>query len=336
MSAFENFSEPEHMTAEDAAAFWLVQRDRGVVLNDDSRFVTWLSASPSHLQAWDNALLLWEGFDGDADPLLDAMRHDALAARRPSGHGWKLGAIAASLAIVLIGGAVGWRIYGTGQQPGLPGPVVPADARATFVADGGAPATFALVDGSRVTLNANAAIAVRYSAQHRAVRLLRGQAFFQVVHDSARPFTTDAGGSVITDLGTDFDVLMHGRALSVTLVSGSVVVATGSGQGALHPGQRLDVAPGQPDRIVAADLNDVAAWRTVYIEFHDKPIEEAMAQINRYGGAPARIIDASVRGIRVSGRFRTGDPARFARALAEIYPLRIVSRPDGGVDIAKR
>jgi ferric-dicitrate binding protein FerR (iron transport regulator) len=40
--------------------------------------------------------------------------------------------------------------------------------------------------------------------------------------------------------------------------------------------------------------------------------------------------------MRVSGRFRAGDPSRFAGTLAEIYPLRIVDRPDGGVDITKR
>ena len=338
MNSSENLSGPVPVFADDAVAFWLVQRDQGVVLKDDARFVAWLSASSRHLQAWNEAVLLWEGFDNSTDPLLDAMRQDALTARRWSGQGLKLAAIAASVAILLVGGAVGWRIYRTGAEPGPVSPVISADAKPTFVADGASPATFALPDGSQITLNAKAAVAVRYSAQRRSVRLLRGQAFFHVIHDSARPFTTDAGGSVISDLGTDFDVLMQGPALSVTLVKGSIAVATqtGGGQNTLQPGQRLEVAPGRPDRIVAADLEEVAAWRTAYIEFHDEPLNKAIAQINQYGGAPARIIDPSVRAIRVSGRFRTGDPARFAKALAEIYPLRIVSRPDGGVDITKR
>jgi len=335
MSSFENLSGPERMTTDDAVAFWLIQRDQGVVPNDDPRFVAWLAASPENLAAWNRAVSLWKDFDDRSDPLLEAMRRDALTARRGSASVVKWAAIAASVAIMLVGGAVGWRIYGP-ATPGQVSPVVPLDARPTFVAGADGPATFALPDGSQVTLNAKAAIAVRYDAGRRAVRLLRGQAFFRVIHDPAHPFTTDAADSVISDLGTDFDVLMRGRGVSVTLISGSVAVATGTGRSALQPGERLEVAPGQPDRIAAADLKEVAAWRTTYLEFHDEPLEKAIAQINRYGGAPARLTDPSIRAIRVSGRFRTGDPARFARALADILPLRIVSRPDGGVDITKR
>ena len=338
MNSSGNFFNPDGMPTEDAVAFWLVQRDQGVVLNDDPRFVAWLSASSGNLQAWNRAQALWQGFENNSDPLLEAMRRDALAARRWSGKTLALGAMVASVAIMLVAGAVVWRFAGTGAAPGMAGPIVPTDARPTFVADATGPATFALPDGSRVTLNANAAIAVRYSTQRRAVRLLQGQAFFQIIHDAARPFTTDAGDSMISDLGTDFDVLMRGRTLSVTLVSGSIAVAVklGGRQDTLQPGQRIEVTPGQPGRIMAADMEETAAWRTTYIEFQAEPLEQAVAQINRYGGTPVRIIDRSIRVIRVSGRFRTGDPARFARALAEIYPVRVVPRPDGGVDITKR
>jgi transmembrane sensor len=159
-----------------------------------------------------------------------------------------------------------------------------------------------------------------------------------VVHNSARPFTADVGRSTVSDLGTEFDILMNGRTLSVTLASGSVAVATegGSTSRTLEPGQRLDATPGQEDRITPVVLADALAWRTKYIELHDEPLEKAITEFNRYGGPPVRIADPAIRTMRVSGRFRTGDPSRFARTLAEIYPLRIVTRPDGGVDLQKR
>lgn len=336
MSSSENISRFDQMSVEDAAAFWLVQRDQCLMLDDDRRFAAWLCASPNHVRAWNKAVSLWKGFENSTDPLLEAMRHDALTTRRPSGNAWKFGAVAASLAILLVGGVMGWRFYEAGSGGVIP--AIPRHARPTFVAGGDGPATFALPDGSQVTLNADAAIAVRYRAERRAVRLLGGRAFFRVIHDTARPFTIDAGNRVISDPGADFDVLLSGRALSVTLVSGSIAVATGphGEKGALRPGQTLEIMPGQPDRILAADMEEAAAWRTVYVEFHDEPLESALAQINRYGGAPARLADLSSRGIRVSGRFRTGDPSRFATALARIYPLRIVQRPDGAMDITTR
>src|SRR3954469_8860546 len=112
MSSSENPSACGPMTPEEAAAFWLVHRDKGVVLNDDPDFLEWLAASPDHVRAWNNATSLWTSFDDGSDALLDAMRRDALTARREADHTWKWGMIAAGLAVMLISGAVVWRIYG--------------------------------------------------------------------------------------------------------------------------------------------------------------------------------------------------------------------------------
>jgi transmembrane sensor len=123
----------------------------------------------------------------------------------------------------------------------------------------------------------------------------------------------------------------------VTLINGSIAVASSGAKPAkLTPGQRLDATPGQPIRVSTVGIEGALAWRTGYQQFSDEPLEKAISQINRYGGAPARIVDPSIRMVRVSGQFRAGDPTRFARTLAEIYPLRLVDRADGGVDIARR
>src|SRR4051812_11986926 len=114
MNSSEDLSGPDSMSPEDAAAFWLVRQDQGAVLNNEPRFIQWLSASPHHARAWDKATSLWKSFDGSSDPLLEAMRRDALTARRETSQGWKFGALAAGLAIMLIGGAVVWRIIGVG------------------------------------------------------------------------------------------------------------------------------------------------------------------------------------------------------------------------------
>jgi transmembrane sensor len=324
-------------TADEVAAYWLVQRDQGMAVETDPRFISWLATSPNHAQVWDRTMALWNSFDGNSDPLLKAMRQDALAARRPAALSHRWLAIAASAVLMMVAGVAGWQILESRSKLQHLAQFVPPDAKPTFVATTD-PETFVLPDGSIVTLNTNTALAVRYTTQRRAVRLLKGQAFFRVVHNSARPFTADVGRSTVSDLGTEFDILMNGRTLSVTLASGSVAVATegGSTSRTLEPGQRLDATPGQEDRSTPVVLADALAWRTKYIELHDEPLEKAITEFNRYGGPPVGITDPAIRTMRVSGRFRTGDPSRFARTLAEIYPLRIVTRPDGGVDLQKR
>ncbi len=170
------------------------------------------------------------------------------------------------------------------------------------------------------------------------MRLLRGQASFSVVHDPARPFTVDAGARTVTDLGTEFVVRMDGPSLRVTLIKGSIAVSSTSGAAPaiLAPGQVLEASPGQADQIVSVDLDQSLAWRTGYLEFQGEPLDRAIAEMNRYGGAPAAVTDASLRGLPVSGRFRVGSPVRFAQALSELYPLRLTRRQDGGVDLARR
>jgi len=335
-SAIRDMPNPNAVTPDDAAAFWLVQRDQGTALETDPRFTSWLAASQNNSRAWERAVALWEDMGAGSDPLIEAMRHDALSARRPSGHRrtWLIAAAAVILMLVI---PVGWRVLRPQLQSVETKQLVPADAAATFLADATGPSTFALPDGSLVTLNANSALAAIYSDQHRAVRLLRGEAYFSVIHNSKRPFTADAGANTILDLGTDFDVRIAGDVLSVTLVRGSLAVTTtGNKAKTLTAGQRLDASPGQSDRVTTVDIERDLAWRTGFIEFQNETLEKAIAEINRYGGSPARIVDPEIESTRVSGRFRAGDPSRFAKALAEIYPLRATDRADGGVDIAKR
>src|SRR3546814_12347546 len=69
----------------------------------------------------------------------------------------------------------------------------------------------ALEDGSRVRLDTNSALVVRYSRKHRDVVLERGRAQFDVAHAPQRPFTVHAGPGTVRAVGTQFQVQI-GRA----------------------------------------------------------------------------------------------------------------------------
>src|SRR3546814_4203377 len=73
----------------------------------------------------------------------------------------------------------------------------------------------ALEDGSRVRLDTNSALVVRYSRKHRDVVLERGRAQFDVAHAPQRPFTVHAGPGTVRAVGTQFQVRHQDDAVQV-------------------------------------------------------------------------------------------------------------------------
>jgi transmembrane sensor len=327
------------LSADDAAALWLVRRDRGDAVEADPRFAAWLAGSAANRDAWAHAQSVWDDFDHvGGDPLLGALRRDALNARRPSRALLPLAlAAACAVAIIVPLGVVGLKQIT--PDGGAAGPLIAKTARADFATTTGARASYTLPDGTQVMLDSHSALAIDFAHGRRAARLLYGQAWFSVAHDPAHPFVTEAGDRAITDLGTEFDLRLDGATVTVTLAKGSVSIAPAKGGGPgihLAPGQRLEAVPGRDDVVRPADLDQTLAWQSGYLEFRDEPLGGAIAEMNRYGGPPVFLRDPTLADLRVSGRFRTGDPVRFAHALEEIYPLRTTPRDDGGLDVSKR
>jgi transmembrane sensor len=324
------------LSAGDAAALWLVKRDQGLDVAADAGFTAWLDVSPANRQAWIKAQALWDDFDGPEDVLIATLRQAALAARPERKPPWVWAAAAAAAVAVMVAGGIGWKA--TMVKPAAPSQaagLIAANAKPDDATEIGVQTAVTLPDGTEVMLDTNSALAVRYSPGHRVVRLLRGQAYFTVVHDAANPFVVAAGDRTVTDTGTEFAVTTAGNGLSVTLAKGSVVVGGKGEPRMLKPGQQLLGTEGRDDAVSSVDLDQVLAWRTGFLEFRDEPLGQAVAEMNRYG-VPVIVPDPATAALRISGRFRAGDPTRFAQALAEIYPVRLTKGPGGAeIDAAR-
>jgi transmembrane sensor len=285
----------------------------------------WLDTAPENRAAWLRAQAIWSGFDqGDDDAAIRVLRRRARRAERPLSTRWMA---AAAVFVVAIGLGL-WLAERPARQP--PPPVPQASAmfgEPDLVADGRM-LTFDLPDGSKASLALGSALDLAYGHDGRAMRLLRGRAFFDVVPDRERPFTVEAGGRRITALGTRFDVRLDDGPLRVTLVEGHVSVARtvdatdGPGRPVLlAAGQQLTAAHGR-DVVAPRNGDEASAWRETSITFEDRPLSEVVAELNRHSAAKLVIEDPKVAALRVTGRFRTGDPQRFLRTLAQVLPVR--------------
>ena len=323
------------VSPDEAAMTWLVMVDRGLRPTDQARLDAWLASSEANAAAWERAQKLWSSFDGPPDVLEDSMRTTALRARPPIlvRHGL---AAASAAAVVVCAVMIAWRLTTPVAvlQPTL---AARKETPPDYVTAVGARSSVVLPDGSQAVLDTNSALTLAYSPGRRGIRLLRGQAFFTVEPDARRPFTVDAAGRSVLAIGTAFDVRLDAGRVSVVLARGHVDVRrAGDREIRLSPGEMFEVQPDGSARTVRVDLDRALAWRSGYLDFRDEPISRAVAEMNRYGEAPIVVGDASLATLRVSGRFRSGDPARFARSLAQIYPLRFAPRPDGGGELLPR
>lgn len=183
-----------------------------------------------------------------------------------------------------------------------------------------------LADGSKVTLNTNSALVVRYSPAHRYLILERGEALFEVAHNAARPFDVAAGDIVIHALGTEFNVDLRPAKTTVSLLEGAVQVsdrepASDDDPGALQTitkGESLELRAGKRHLIAArAELGRIDAWRTRRLEFNDTPLTQAVEELNRYSRVRLVIGTPALRDVRITGLFRIGDVKGFLFSLRE-------------------
>ncbi|WP_440134843.1 FecR family protein [Chitinophaga sancti] len=81
-----------------------------------------------------------------------------------------------------------------------------------------------LPDSSTIQLNQNSAISFNKNKYHknRYIKLLKGEAFFSVVHNEAKEFNVETGNIIIRDIGTSFDIKMDSGFIQTIVSTGSV------------------------------------------------------------------------------------------------------------------
>jgi transmembrane sensor len=194
-----------------------------------------------------------------------------------------------------------------------------------------------LEDGTRVALNTDTQLIVRYDIHRRSVSLKRGEAFFEVTKDAARPFVVSAQGQTVTAVGTAFIVKNLAETLAVTLVEGKVTVAPQPGTSTapsehdvqtLTPGEQLVLQRNDEPKVSRPEVEKVTAWRRGRVEMDHTPLHAAAEEMNRYSSTKVRVDSPEAQVIPVTGSWRSGDVASFAETLARACNLKIERRDE--------
>ncbi len=306
-------SAPSPQIRADAAA-WLARlhaenRDAA----DEAGFRAWLNADPSHALAFEAVDRMWSDIGGLAhlktvrnDLRLGLAREPMVEPARPSR---RLLLASVGLLAVTGGSALFWRS---------------ASAK-VYETEVGEQKHVALDDGSQLFLDAKTRIAVSFSETERTVDLQYGRANFRVVPDRKRPFIVEAAERRIVASRCNFDVRCEDGKVQVVLIHGEAAVKPASAPTAqgetLRSGDRL-VASNDVEKRDKPDLTRVLAWQTGYENFDRENLADAVEEMNRYSTQRVEV-DPSVASLKVSGVYRVGDNAAFARSLAKLLPIAV-------------
>lgn len=184
-----------------------------------------------------------------------------------------------------------------------------------------------LADGSMLALGSDSQVAVEFDEARRRLRLLKGQARFEVAHE-ARPFVVLAGGGSVTARGTVFEVaLTPAGRVDVRLLEGAVDVALPRRERdapvvrQLRSGEQLAFEV----PAIAAPVSPTlpAPTATTARDYQGVTVAMLVAEANRGAARPIRLADPMLGSKRVSGRFRIDDTAVLARRLALLFDGKV-------------
>ena len=171
------------------------------------------------------------------------------------------------------------------------------------------------------------------------VVLLRGEAYFTVVHRADRPFVVAAGAVVVRDIGTVFDVRLDQQAVAVLVTAGEVSLDRRvplklvAGERAVVP--LTGALPVHIEAVETSAQTEALVWQKPRFEFSSTPLPVALEEFNRRSAAASgpklTIGDPRLSAIRIGGTLRADDVDSFLRLLQVTVGIRSERRTNGTI-----
>lgn len=142
-----------------------------------------------------------------------------------------------------------------------------------------------LSDGTRVWIGAGSKLNFPKTFAPQGTRevALTGEAYFEVMPDTRRPFVVTTDNISTTVLGTRFNVRSFaGEMPIVTLVEGSVRVSTKERETILKPGKQVLLTTSGNLLTRTADLEAALAWQQGMFFFDGQTLRDIMTEVGRW------------------------------------------------------
>jgi transmembrane sensor len=319
----------------DEASDWLAKIDRNITEQEKSALQAWLSLDPKNTEVFLEIAHLWDKMD-DLSRLSDLFPQASPSTTKKYS-AW-LGAMAASVIFIVT-----LTFYQSGFNFSTEQSAVVA-TQMNYQTGIGESNTINLPDNSKIVLNTNSFVQVRYTPSARIIDLQRGEIHIDVAHDKTRPLSVIAGGKVIQAVGTAFNVEVRNELVELIVTDGKVLVASRENTNtkidideitkrlpinsmAISKGEKVDLdsSGNSIEKVVKVDPMEVAAslsWRQGNLIFRGESLAEAMAEISRYTDIEFELDnDKKLQDVQVAGMFKTGDVTGLLEVLSNNFNI---------------
>jgi len=310
------------------------------------RFEAWKNADPSHAEAFENIVSFWTHIDNlpeiielkatgaqIADPTLppDSAIIDFESKKTPSaGPGnwqkWQKFSIAATVLIIFSAVITFYTSY------------LPEGSYRTAT---GEQKVIHLADGSIVHLNTDSRFDIDFTDDIRKVRLLEGEARFDVAKDANRPFIVETSRGNVRAVGTSFNIYDNDETVEIIVFEGAVAV----NQNDQRLSERIDKSGIDLDallvtggeRIVAFDhnlskvrparqleLSQKDGWCEGKLIFKGQKLAAVVEEMSRYTNKKIVIADDILKDMKMGGVFYINDFDALLYAIEDAFPVKVI------------
>lgn len=320
-SVMRQASDDEESRALDEAAAWFARLHSGAVTSVDREdWVQWRMARSANQAAWARIEAVRSRFASLPASLAAPALLNAGSTRR---------SLLRGVALLAVTGACGERALRA-----LPLAAWNADLRTAV----GERREVVLDDGSRLQLDTDSAVDLRFDATQRRLRLHAGAILVRTAADArGRPFFVDTPQGSLRALGTRFVVRLEPASTQLTVLEHAVEVRS------MQAPQLAQIVPaGRTLRFNATTMDGVtraqaaaSSWADGSIVAVDMPLGQLVAELARYRCGHLGC-DAAVAQLVVSGAFPLDDTDRALAALLRSFPLELRQRSSYWLTLAPR
>lgn len=192
--------------------------------------------------------------------------------------------------------------------------------------------TFALPDGTLVSLNSNTQINYpeKFTGNTREVTI-EGEAFFEVKPDKTKPFIIHAGKAQIKVLGTSFSVSAYPATKQVEVIvqTGRVQVSdktteTATNELILVPGDKGTLVYGNNSlqKTTNQDPNFIA-WKTRNLTFKATSLNEVILNLEKVYKVKISLADARLNELLLTAQFNNYPLDFILKVIENTFPIEV-------------